>query len=95
MSRLATSYFGANGFLVAAGASGVADVDAIVLAASRGTTALDIGALAIVIAAATNGIAKSSYALVIGGRAFGKRIAIALLAAAAVGIAVALIGLSS
>lgn len=94
VSRLATSYFGSNGFLVAAGASGLADVDAIVLAASRGTTTLDIAALAIVIAASTNGVAKSTYAVVIGGMKFGKRIAVALLAAALIGVGVALVGLS-
>lgn len=91
VSRLATQYFGANGFLVAAGASGIADVDAIVLAASRHTTSLDVAALAIVIAASTNAVAKSTYALVIGGTKFGKRIAIWLLAGAAVAIGVALV----
>jgi uncharacterized membrane protein (DUF4010 family) len=94
ISRLATAYFGPKGFLLAAGASGLADVDAIVLAATRGTTTVEVGALAIVIAATANSVAKSSLAWTIGGRAFGQRMAAALLGGAAVAIGVAALGIS-
>jgi uncharacterized membrane protein (DUF4010 family) len=65
-----------------------------VLAATRGTVTVEVGALAIVIAAAANGLAKSGLALSIGGRAYAKRIAAALLGGAAAAIAVAAVGIS-
>jgi len=96
ISKLATWYLGAKGFLIAAFASGLADVDAISLAAARGVTtstlSVDMAALAIVIAASSNAVAKSLLALVIGGRRFGQRIAIALLVGAAAAIGTALVG---
>jgi uncharacterized membrane protein (DUF4010 family) len=96
VSRLATEYLGSSGFLLAAAASGLADVDAITLAAARGvstnTLSVDVAALAVVIAASANSIAKSGLALTVGGKKFGKRIAVALLVGAAAAIVTALVG---
>jgi uncharacterized membrane protein (DUF4010 family) len=88
ITRLATDYVGERGILLAAGAAGLADVDAIVLAASRqasdGGLSADVAALAISIAAGSNQIVKAVIALAGGGRKFGVPIAIAF------GVAVAL-----
>jgi uncharacterized membrane protein (DUF4010 family) len=96
VSKLATAYLGDSGFLLAAFASGLADVDAISLAAARAVSAnemsVDVAALAVVIAAAANAISKSVLAISVGGRAFGQRIAVALLAGAAAAVATALVG---
>ena len=98
VSKLATWYLGPTGFLVAAGASGLGDVDAISLAAARGVTSgtlsVDYAALAVVIATASNAVAKSALALSVGGKAFGRRIAFALLVSGAVAIAISLVGMA-
>jgi uncharacterized membrane protein (DUF4010 family) len=94
VSKLATAYFGDEGFLVAAAASGLADVDGIVLAAARGGVSLEIGALAIVIAATANSISKAVLSISVGGVAFGRRVAVGLLAGAAVAIVIAVVGIS-
>ena len=97
-SKLATVYFGDHGFLVASAASGLGDVDAISLAAARavnaGELSLAIGALAIVIAAASNALTKSILSVSVGGRAYGRPIALALLGGAVLAIALALLGLA-
>lgn len=91
----ATRFFGDEGFLVAAGVSGLTDVDAITLAAAEQTKQLtmsaDIAALAIAIAVCANTIVKGSMAWFGGGRAFGKAIVLVFVLAivATVGIAVA------
>jgi uncharacterized membrane protein (DUF4010 family) len=94
-SKLATAYLGPKGFLLAAAASGLADVDAISLAASRGVTtqtlSVEVAALAVVVAAAANACAKSVLAVTVGGRRFGRRIAIALVSSAVVAIAIELV----
>jgi uncharacterized membrane protein (DUF4010 family) len=97
VAKLATVYLGSRGILLAAAASGLADVDAIVLAASRqaeiGGVSADLAALAIAIAVATNSIVKSTVALVAGGRKFGTAIAVALGAGVIAAGAVATLGL--
>jgi uncharacterized membrane protein (DUF4010 family) len=97
-SKLATQYFGDNGFLIAAAASGLADVDAISLAAARavktGDLSLAIGALAVVIAAASNALTKSILSVSVGGRAYGRPIALALLGGSVLAVALALAGLA-
>lgn len=90
-AHFATEYLGDRGILLAAAASGLADVDAITLAASRqageGTLAVDLAALAIAVAVGSNTLVKSGIAFFGGGRRFGVGIATALglgIAAAAV-----------
>lgn len=91
----ATRFFGDEGFLVAAGVSGLTDVDAITLAAAEQhknlTMSADIAALAIAIAVCVNTIVKGSMAWFGGGRAFGRAIVLVFLLAivATVGTAVA------
>ena len=98
ISKLATWYLGQKGFLLAAGASGLADVDAISLAAARGVTnatlSVEYAALAVVIATASNAVAKSALAISIGGAAFGRRIAFALLGSAAAAVITSLVGMA-
>jgi uncharacterized membrane protein (DUF4010 family) len=94
-SHFATEYFGDRGILLAAAASGLADVDAITLAASRqageGALAIDLAALAIAVAVASNSVVKAGIAIVGGGRRFGTGIAIALGLAVAAAAAAATI----
>jgi uncharacterized membrane protein (DUF4010 family) len=82
LTQLAKIYVGSRGVLLAAGASGLADVDAIVLASSRqaenGELSADLAALAIAIAVAANSTVKSAIALIGGGARFGRAIAVAL-----------------
>jgi uncharacterized membrane protein (DUF4010 family) len=75
-----------------AGASGVADVDAITLSSSRmSRDGLEPGnaVIGIVIAAAVNSLIKGAMATSIGGGALGLRVGLPLLAASAGGLAVA------
>jgi uncharacterized membrane protein (DUF4010 family) len=99
IAKISVEQLGEQGFYLAAAASGLADVDAITLAAARGATSgavsADAAALAVVIAVTANGVAKSTMALTAGGRAFGRRIAIALIGSALAAVAVALIGIAT
>jgi uncharacterized membrane protein (DUF4010 family) len=99
LSKIAVEQLGEQGFYLASAASGLADVDAISLAAARGATtgslSVDAAALAVVIAVTSNGVAKSIMALTAGGRAFGLRIAIALIGSALAAVAVAIIGMAT
>lgn len=87
VSAAARAWFGDQGLMVAAGLSGVADVDPITLAVSSQvhTIGLPTGTaiLAIVLAIATNTLAKAGFAWISGGRAFGLRLT-AMLAASLV-----------
>ena len=78
VSAAARAWFGDRGLLVAAGLSGVADVDPITLAVSSQlhTSHLPAGTavLAIVLAIAANTLAKAGFAWISGGRAFGLRL---------------------
>lgn len=86
LSRWLEAEWGNTGLYLLGAVSGLADVDAINLSlAERVGTGLSplVAALAVVIAAASNTIVKSSLALGIGGRALGLRV----LAASAVPLA--------
>lgn len=96
-AHFATEYLGQYGLILAAATSGLADVDAITLAAARqagdGAIAVETAAIAITVAAASNTIVKAGLAIVGGGRAYGLRIALVFalgLAAAAAAVAVGL-----
>jgi uncharacterized membrane protein (DUF4010 family) len=97
VAKLATRWFGDEGFLIAAAVSGLTDVDAITLAAAEQHRALsmtaDIAALAIAIAVSANTIVKAAMAWFGGGRAFGKPIVLVFLLAVAVTVATAAAGL--
>ena len=87
VSAAARAWFGDRGLIMAAGLSGLADVDPITLAVSSQmhTTGLPAGTavLAIVMAIASNTLAKAGFAWISGGRAFGLRLT-AMLAASLV-----------
>ena len=78
-SAMARDVFGSSGFVATAAISGFVDVDAINLAATRmasnGELDLDVAALAITVAVASNTIVKGVIAWVSGGRRFGTDIA--------------------
>lgn len=78
-SAAARAWFGDQGLMVAAGLSGLADVDPITLAVS--SQVRDVGlpvttaVLAIVLGIGSNTLAKAGFAWISGGRAFGGRLA--------------------
>lgn len=82
LSAAAKAWFGDRGLLVAAGFSGLADVDAITLAVSSQVQGLSLSAttaaMAIILAVGANTLAKTGFAWFSGGRAFGQRLAGAL-----------------
>jgi uncharacterized membrane protein (DUF4010 family) len=83
------TWLGDAGVLMLAGASGVADVDAITLSLarmSRGDLPLGIAVTGMVIAAAANNLVKSAMAGGIGGRQLGLRVGVPLLAASGGGV---------
>lgn len=88
--------FGDRGLYAAAGASGIADVDAITLAVARraadGSLARATAVLAVTIAVSSNALVKSGIALVGGGVRFGRDVAIVLMAATLAGVVVAALG---
>ena len=92
----AQQFLGDRGVLAAGALSGIADVDAITLAASRRVAERQLdartAALAIVLASAVNTAVKAGIALASGGRAFGADVAkvSAVALAVAIGVAVAL-----
>jgi uncharacterized membrane protein (DUF4010 family) len=73
-TKAARHYLGNQGLYIAAGVAGLTDVDAVSLTTARQAGPADVAAvIAILIAAASNTIVKSSIALAIGGRRLGKR----------------------
>lgn len=84
---------GTTGTLLAAGLSGVADVDAISIALARGTQSdtLDQAALGIIIASASNNLFKAVVAIVNGAGRFRRQVPFALLAISTVGVVVAIL----
>jgi uncharacterized membrane protein (DUF4010 family) len=94
----ATRYLGQSGFLLAAGVSGLTDVDAITLAAAEQHRALsltaEVAALAIAIAVCANTVVKGAMAWFGGGRAFGKRIVLVFLIAIVATVGTAAVGLA-
>jgi uncharacterized membrane protein (DUF4010 family) len=93
-SAMARSAFGNSGLVATAAISGIMDVDAINLAASRlaldGDVDAPVAALAITVAVASNTVVKGAIAWVSGGRGFGADIAKWFGASTALGILVAL-----
>lgn len=77
-SAAARAWFGDRGLLLAAGLSGLADVDAITLAVSSQVRDSGLSAptavLAIILAIGSNTLAKAGFAWIAGGRAFGQRL---------------------
>ncbi len=97
VAKLAAKWFGDEGFLIAAGVSGLTDVDAITLAAAEAhrsaVLSADIAALAIAIAVCSNTVVKGGMAWFGGGRAFGRAIVFVFLLAIAVTVTTAVAGL--
>jgi len=97
VARLAIEWLGTAGLYLAAGISGLTDVDAITLAAAEegknGALAAPWAALAITIAAVSNTIAKGAMAYFGGGRAFGLRIVVVFAIAIVLTIGTALAGI--
>lgn len=93
VAHFATEHLGGEGLLLAAAAAGLADVDAITLAAATearaGTLSVELAALAIAIAVAANTLVKGGIAVVAGGRRFGTGVVIGFAAALAAAGAVA------
>jgi uncharacterized membrane protein (DUF4010 family) len=93
----ATRWLGDEGFLLAAAASGLTDVDAITLAAAEehrdALLSADIAALAIAIAVGVNTIVKAAMAWFGGGRAFGRAIVVVFLLAVVATVATAVGGM--
>jgi uncharacterized membrane protein (DUF4010 family) len=84
---------GSTGTLLAAGLSGLADVDAISIALTRGTQpdGLDQPALGIIIALASNNLFKAGVAVVNGAGRFRRDVPLALLTMSAAGIGIAIV----
>ncbi|HTM21218.1 MAG TPA: DUF4010 domain-containing protein [Kofleriaceae bacterium] len=85
---------GGRGVVLAAGASGLADVDAITIAVSHqagaGTLSSELAALALAIAIASNTLVKAALAWFGGGRRFGADIALVFAASMVLGATLAL-----
>lgn len=94
VSAAAREQFGERGLLVAAAASGLADIDAVTLAVSRqvhqGDLAAATASVAITIAVVANAVVKGTMAVVLGRKGFGRPLATALATSVAVGLAVGL-----
>jgi uncharacterized membrane protein (DUF4010 family) len=94
-AKLATRWMGDEGLLVAAGLSGLTDVDAITLAAAAqardSLLTAELAALAITIAVAVNTIVKAGMAWFGGGRRFGRPVAAVFALAIALALATALV----
>lgn len=89
-AKLATRWLGDSGFLLAAGLSGLTDVDAITLAAAAqsrdGVLTADLAALAITIAVAVNTVVKGGMAWLGGGRRFGQPVVLVFAIALALAV---------
>lgn len=94
-SAMARESFGDSGFVATAGLSGLVDVDAMTIIATRAMTigeiGIDVASLAITVAVASNTVVKTAIALVAGGRKFGVEIAIVFGLATVVGVAAAVL----
>jgi uncharacterized membrane protein (DUF4010 family) len=95
LAAFAREFLGDRGVIAVAAASGIADVDAITLAMTRsvqlGELGAELAALAIAVAVMSNTLVKAGIAVVGGGRGFGMPVARVLVAAAVLGVAVALL----
>lgn len=79
LSKIARTYLGVRGFLLAAAVAGLADVDSITIAAARltstGNEPLYVGVGAIWVAIASNTLVKATLAWISGGSDYGRRVA--------------------
>jgi len=95
VAKLAKHYLGDQGLYLAAGLSGLADVDAITLslgeATRSGVLGRTVAAIAITIAVVANGIVKIGIAWSTGGGRFGRVVALALGLATTAGLGVAIL----
>jgi uncharacterized membrane protein (DUF4010 family) len=95
-SAMARDALGSSGFIASAAISGLVDVDAINLAATRMASngELDIGvaAVAVTVAVAANTLVKGAIAWIGGGRKFGADVAKVFAVATVVAVIVAVIG---
>ncbi len=92
IAHFATEYLGSQGLVLAAAATGLADVDAITLAASRAFAdgmSSTAAATAIAVGVASNTVVKAGLAIVGGGWRFGGRIAAVFAAGLVAGAAAA------
>jgi uncharacterized membrane protein (DUF4010 family) len=93
LAAFAREYFGDRGVVAVAAASGIADVDAITLAVTRsvqlGELEVNLAALAVAVAVMSNTLVKAGIAVIAGGREFGVPVARVLVAAAVLGVGVA------
>lgn len=97
LSKYLQETYGQAGILALAAASGIADVDAITLSLARMTAnelPVDVIVFGIVIAAASNCVAKTAIATFVGGRQIGLYVGIPLLIGAAGGLLTAWISLA-
>jgi uncharacterized membrane protein (DUF4010 family) len=88
VARHASAWLGDAALLAVAAVSGLADVDAVTLSVGRmvpDAAAPELAAAAIGVAVASNILAKSAYALALGGTAHGLRVVLASLAALVLG----------
>jgi uncharacterized membrane protein (DUF4010 family) len=94
LAAVAREYLGERGVVAVAAASGIADVDAITLAVTRsvqlGELRVELAALAVTVAVMSNTLVKAGIAVVAGGRGFGVPVARVLVAAAILGVGIAL-----
>jgi uncharacterized membrane protein (DUF4010 family) len=92
---VAKQRFGAWGLIVAAGISGLADVDAITVAVNRQVTAdalnVNLAVLAVTTATLANTVSKAIIALATGGKRFGQPIGLVFAAAMVAGLVAALL----
>jgi uncharacterized membrane protein (DUF4010 family) len=97
-TKLLRNMFGDAGLFAVAGISGFVDVDPITLSAARlagGAIMVGTAAKAILLAAAANLVTKMAAAIVVGGRRFGWKLALAGAAAIASGaLALAAMGMA-
>jgi uncharacterized membrane protein (DUF4010 family) len=88
IAKAATEYVGPSGLYASAVVSGLADVDAITLSLTelhRGGTSDAVATTGIVLAVATNTLVKGIIAVLVGGRALGARVLLAMLGVLAAG----------
>jgi uncharacterized membrane protein (DUF4010 family) len=84
--------FGDKGVIWLAAISGIADLNAITLSVARmgrDELTLSVAVIAIVVAAATNGLVKTAASATVGGPGMGLRVGLPLVAASVAGLGVA------
>ncbi|MDH5573471.1 MAG: DUF4010 domain-containing protein [Gammaproteobacteria bacterium] len=89
LSHGMTNLFGNSGIYLLAGASGIADVDAITLSIANmdsTTLTIQVGSYAVLIAAVMNSVVKTGISLFIGSQKLGLRIATAMFSSIVVGL---------